>query len=531
MSNSLLVHSIPGRCRFQIDQLADDAEFAQVLQHQIESWELAVSVRINRAARSLVITYPEIAATVEAVQRYVDTCIKQVNHGFDLPENILPADISPIVETADLIPLVNQWQDLRFPVLSLGLALLAAPLELPVFLVSGAIAAAAAPWFRRATDGLIQQQPTIDVLDSLWMGLHTLQGNYLAPALKTCLVESRRTLRSSEPGYEPLPTALLADPKSPQARLIAHFLQTTPVHDTQLGSAQAEFLRTAMVPTLVAGGAIFAATGNLSAAIAPFQLDFGSGIPISISTTLLSALVLAVEQGIYIRSGQVLEKLAQVDTVVLDVGVLKSIDGTCATCAAFQEERFDLYLMHNPLFKPAVTTQIANQLNIPTHQILWPTEVDPSAMLISQLQATGRRVALLGNPLYQETAFACADVSIALAEPGWTMEQVLNHSGDVVLLNQNWQGCLTSFEIAQRAFERVYQNAAIILVPNLIVTGSAICFGFNPLVNVIVNNSSAFVAEFVNGQRPLPLSQTPPEQPTFMQYNWDRWTTAVVQPD
>ncbi|MFB2876354.1 HMA2 domain-containing protein [Floridanema aerugineum] len=486
-----VVHSIPGRCRFRIEKIAVDEEFTERLLQLVKAWEMTIAVRINPAARSLIVTYNEDDINIEAAENYLKTCIQ-------LASNLTKIDVSKpevdsveeLPETEDLIPLVNQWRDLSLPVLSLSLALLATPLELPAVLVGGAIAVAAMPWFNRATESLFKhQQPNIDVLDSLWMGLHTVQGNFVAPALKTCLVESRRTFRGTTVQNQEHQAILDAEIGDNTHSLMAHQIRTAAVHDTQLGAAQAHFLREAVFPTILMGGTIFATTGNLSAAIAPFQFDFGSGVPISISTTLLSALVLGVEHGAYIHSGRVLEKLAQIDTIVLDTELGGETVSTLAI-ATLQNQGITVYLLHNTNLDFSTMAIRAQHLGIPVSQII-------STSHIKTLQSLGKRVAVIGESQIN------TDISVSMAQPNWTIEEVTKSTADVVLLNRDWWGLVNAIEIARKAFERIYQNTAIIVFPNLIVTFGGIFFGLNPVVNVIVNNGSAFVAEFINSQRPL----------------------------
>jgi Heavy metal associated domain 2 len=52
-----IVHSVPGRIRLRIDQLTTDANFAKRLERLLINDECVISVRINRAAASLVINY------------------------------------------------------------------------------------------------------------------------------------------------------------------------------------------------------------------------------------------------------------------------------------------------------------------------------------------------------------------------------------------------------------------------------------------------------------------------------------------
>lgn len=554
-----IVHSIAGRLRIRIPKLIQDLEFAGKLTGLIESLACVTSVRMNAAAGCVTITYREASSTL--VEQEILTCI-QTAIGIDSSEE--PSD-------AELEPEINHWKDLGMPVLSLGVALLAAPLELPAIVVGAAIAGAALPWFARATDSLTNhRQPNIDLLDSVWMTLQTMNGQYAAPALKTCLVEVRRSLRGTVAeqreqqalefltsldqevsvdrngqelriaasqlqrgdrvvfragdripvdGWILQGTALineqsLTDDSTPvictegqevfassvvlegelwivveqtglstRIGYMAHLMKSAPVHDTHLGVLQGEFVRSAIVPTLFLGGTIFALTGNVGAAISPFQLDFGSGIPISVHTTLLSALTYAARQGIYIRSARVLEHLTQLDAIVLDdSGLMTHPDGK-STIDALHDQGIATYWVTQHDFHDAI--ELADHFGIGADHVF--AETHSGTNLIQGLQHHGKTVAFVG-----ECADSQADVSIAvLAQPNVECDVVL--TGDLAQL-------ISAIDIATRAIELVYQNTAIIVVPNLIVQiGGGMFLGMHPVINVITNNSSAFVAEFVQG--------------------------------
>ncbi|MCY7286461.1 MAG: hypothetical protein LH679_24205 [Cyanobacteria bacterium CAN_BIN43] len=555
-----IVHSIAGRFRFRIPQLTWDVKFASQLSELVDSLEFVTSVRINPNAASLVVNY-ELTATA-AVQTSVASCIQKASN-----TTIAHLSTSSLTTTStEEIDLeVNHWQDLGLPILCVGVALLAAPLELPAIVVVTAIAGAALPWFSRAADSLTHHHhPNIDLLDSAWITLQAAQGQYIAPALKTCLVEMRRSLRGSladvgqqqateqlawlaqsvwverggrawniaakdlrsgdrvkvksgetipvdgwildgtglideqylNPGSIPvvcLPgqavyaativlsgeLEILAEQTGMKTRsgLVAHIMQTTPVHDTQIGIYQAEVVKAAIVPTLLFGGTLFAFTGNLGAAISAFQLDFGSGIPISVQTTLLSALTYAARHGIYIRSARILELLAQLDAVVFEQ--------THSEQSLFEEANRTLLSLH--------------------HQDIAVYDVSLSSLplacdrvhLICGLQHQGKTVAMVGvtEPLK-------ADIMIA-----FTDQQELQYEADIVI--EDWQALVHAIAIAKRAMDLVYQNTALILLPNVLMQiGGGIFLGVNPVWNVMVNNSSAFMAEFVNGVRPFDLDST-----------------------
>ena len=593
--NYQLVHIIVGRLRIRIPQLAWDEEFAHKLNGLVELLTFITSVRINPAASSLIVTYDPEQILDFMVQDLICGCISQalIGESTAIAPIVLTTEVAETAEERELEPQVNRWQDLGLPCLSLGVALLAAPLELPVLVVTAALAGAALPWFMRATNSLVNhRQPSTDLLDSLWMTLQTLQGQYTAPALKTCLVEVRRTLRGTvsderqeqalemltwlekeywierdgqtrriaanaiqsgdrvilHPG-EQIPvdgwilagigwidewsltgvsqpvicsegeavyaSTCLVDGKvcilaertgiHTRAGIVAQHLQSAPVHDTQIAIHQAEFVRAAIVPTIMTGGAIFALTGNLGAAISPFQLDFGSGIPISVHSTLLLALTEAARHGIYIRSARILELLAQIDVVVFDQTQLmaqseQSMESiwqmSDEAIAALQHHRITPYWVTGNSWKE--TQESASNLGIqPDH--VW-AEVVPEQVstLITALRHQGKVVAYIGGGEFSDVLQASVMISFDPAgdDP--------SERADVVLLNGDLQGLSYAIAIAKRAMEVVYQNTAMIVLPNLLVQiGGGILLGMHPVVNVITNNSSALVAEFIHGMKPL----------------------------
>lgn len=572
-----VVHTTLGRFRIRIPQVANDYEYANKLNHLIESLSFVTSVRINHAARSVIINYEANVISTAAAQEGVFTCINQAS--------ISVINEPALVETDPLEqPQTNSWQDLSLPFVSVGVALLAAPFELPFLFVAAAIGGAAMPWFNRAADSIITyRQPNIDLLDSLWMTLQTLQGQFFAPALKTSLVEIRRSFRGTavqtqtqqalemlncleqhawveRDGQEQLipvadlqsgdcvivhsgelipvdgriiqgvalidtcnltgevsPVTVRAGQdvyastlvvegqlyilsqrtgKNTRAGLIADLIRSEPVHDTQIGVFQAELVRNAIVPTIFLGVTIFALTGNVGAAISPFQLDFGSGIPISLQTTILAALTDTVRDGVYIRSGGALEVLARLDTIILDNIDVSSL--RTGAIAALCERGIDVYVFIDDELQ--VASAVAERLGLDSSHIHAAAFSEAKAELIFELQRHGRTVAFIGDSTKDDAAFACADISISFA----TEHGDITHAAADVVLLENLQGLTHAIDVAQRALEIVYQNTALIVIPNLIVQiGGGIFLGLNPVVNVIVNNSSAFIAEFLMSSQPL----------------------------
>jgi len=266
---------------------------------------------------------------------------------------------------------------------------------------------------------------------------------------------------------------------------VVDLILSAPVHDTELGVQQAEFVRNAIVPTILFGGAMFALTGNFGAAVSPFQFDFGSGIPISVHTTLLSALTYAARHGIYIRSARTLETLSQIDAIVFDNSELIDRLEIETTIATLQQQGITLYW----------TSQTdAHSFGIPPDQTC---HSDHAFKLVSGLQHHGKTVAVVGSAGSEQ-----ANVSIAFDNPSST--------ADVILMHEDLQGVIEAIAIAKRAMQVVYENTAVIVLPNLLIQiGGGMILGVNPVINVLTNNSSALIAEFVHGARPLFDHRTP----------------------
>jgi P-type Cu2+ transporter len=95
-------------------------------------------------------------------------------------------------------------------------------------------------------------------------------------------------------------------------------MQAAPVHDTRMENQAIKIAQQAVLPTLILGGAVFAATRNPARVASVLTLDLCTGIRVSIPTSVLAALSYAARHGILIRSGRALEQLAAIDTIVFD---------------------------------------------------------------------------------------------------------------------------------------------------------------------------------------------------------------------
>jgi Cu2+-exporting ATPase len=399
-----IVHRNEYRLRLCIPRLGDDPEYIQRVKQLATALPQVKEVWINQGARSIAVefTRPLSGSNLEKVllqviQRAADRNLEQVH-----PQ---PHE-SPATPTPQ-----QNWEEylerLGLPALSLALGVGAwAGVPIPGLVTAGVLFLAARPLFQRALQSLREDQKlTIDFLDGLALSLHTLQGNYFAPALMLGLVEggelirdhtARRSSRAScdlmdcleldaiverngqeqripvqdiqvgdwvrvypgdqilvdgkilrgqglidqcsltgesvpverAIGDEVFASTLVIDGclciatertgKDTHAGMIAGLMRSAPVHDTRVGNYAAMVANQLVVPSLVAAAAVGLVSGDVNRTISLLTLDLGTGIRISVPTTIMSALTCAARSGIFIRSGRALEVLAQVDTIVFD---------------------------------------------------------------------------------------------------------------------------------------------------------------------------------------------------------------------
>lgn len=95
-------------------------------------------------------------------------------------------------------------------------------------------------------------------------------------------------------------------------------MQDAPATDTRVSNYARKVGNWAVLPTLAIGGLVFGTSGNLARATSIVSMDLGTGMRVSAPIAILTAQTNAARQGILIRSGQALEALTQIDTIVFD---------------------------------------------------------------------------------------------------------------------------------------------------------------------------------------------------------------------
>ena len=438
-----------------------------------------------------------------------------------------------------------------------------------------------------------------------------------------------------------------------RAGVILTLVEAAPVHDTRVENYAAAFANQLVVPTLLTAGIVGTLSGDLSRAIALLTLDLGTGIRISVPTTILSALTYAARNGVFIRSGRAIEGLAKIDTVVFDktgtltqghagVTAIKSCRAQIsepellalaataeqglthpiaeAIVRHAREAHLPLYdcesweyrvglgvsatvnglrllvgsqrLMlqedvslaplwqkypevqagsHAPVYiagngellgvilyndppRPEsqavieglrtlginsymlsgdmtrVANAVAHELGIAPDCIYAEAFPERKVEVVQELHDTGKTVAFCGDGINDSAALAYADVSISFA--GAT--DIARETADVVLMENDLRGLIHAVRIARQAMDIIWQNTALVAIPNLSAVGAGVLFALDPVLAIVINNGSAILAE-LNGLRPLLGPDRLPSlqhslDPTALLQELHRWQEQPVEP-
>jgi heavy metal translocating P-type ATPase len=102
------------------------------------------------------------------------------------------------------------------------------------------------------------------------------------------------------------------------AAKIVDLVQGAPIGETRIQNYAEKFADRLVAPQLAFGCGLFLLTGNVNRFLSMTIIDYGTGMRVAAPTAVLASMTHAARQGIVIRSGSHIEKLAHVDTIVFD---------------------------------------------------------------------------------------------------------------------------------------------------------------------------------------------------------------------
>jgi len=145
-----------------------------------------------------------------------------------------------------------------------------------------------------------------------------------------------------------------------------------------------------------------------------------------------------------------------------------------------------------------VADSIAGNLGIRPEHVHAEAFPEKKVEVVKAVHDQGRTVAFCGDGINDSAALAYADVSVSFA--GAT--DIARETADVVLMEDDLRGLIMAIKCARQAMDIIWQNTAIVALPNLGALVVGIFLALDPILAVVINNGTAIMAE-LNGLRPL----------------------------
>lgn len=164
--------------------------------------------------------------------------------------------------------------------------------------------------------------------------------------------------------------------------------------------------------------------------------------------------------------------------------------------AALKAQRLDIYTLSGD--RQRVANEVSQKLGVELDNTYGSCSPLQKVEIVRQLRDNGCTVAFVGEGINDAAALAYADVSISIASGSG----IARETADVLLLDDDLRGLTKAIEIAKRSMDIVYQNTALVAIPNIGVVLAGIFFALDPILSVVISNGSALLAE-LNALRPL----------------------------
>ncbi len=140
---------------------------------------------------------------------------------------------------------------------------------------------------------------------------------------------------------------------------------------------------------------------------------------------------------------------------------------------------------------PEVALAIGDQLGIGLNDICAEASPQQKAEVVRRLHEQGKTVAYIAHGLSDTEALTNADISVCFAKK----TELERETADVIIVGHDLQAVIDAIDVAKHAMKIVYQNIAIVTVPNISFVIAGIIFGLNPAWAEIINNGAAIIAQ------------------------------------
>jgi heavy metal translocating P-type ATPase len=128
--------------------------------------------------------------------------------------------------------------------------------------------------------------------------------------------------------------------KETRAGQVAEMIEDAPLSDTRVQNYAAMLGDRLVIPIFLLAGFVYLVTGDAARLAGLLILDFATGIRVSAPTTILSAMIGASRQGLFIKGGKAMERLANIDAIVFDkTGTLTKGSPSVTEIYSFESSR------------------------------------------------------------------------------------------------------------------------------------------------------------------------------------------------
>ncbi len=226
-------------------------------------------------------------------------------------------------------------------------------------------------------------------------------------------------------------------------------------------------------------------------ALAILLANFGYDYRIMAPLSTLSYLAVSKEQGIILNSGQILEKLLEVDTLILD--------GLWDEEAIASLQLGTSIEIVSPNHIPTTTNGVGVGAEFPAPDLV---------AKIGELQATGHRVAYLSNGLVNELAATQADIFMSTGQSN-------NQNADLILLGDPIEKLQSCFEMIPSIVANRKRGLYLTMAPSVINLSGIYFLHFGVITALLVDYGGGLVG-MVNALLPRFQAWPDAESKTFL---------------
>jgi hypothetical protein len=247
---------------------------------------------------------------------------------------------------------------------------------------------------------------------------------------------------------------------------------------------QSEEIATELTAPLLGLGALAALLLGPIQAAALLNAQLGYDRDALVTTKALAYLNLARQQGILIKDCQVLQTLADVDTVLFDIDAIRRPDIDKAILGLRQHQVPYIYLL-SPA-RASYATRLAERMGIDAvYRVVTP---DDSAQILERLVTEGRRVCYVHMGHLDERLAGRAVVTVAVGDLAATVA-----AAQVVLLANDFTqlGCL--LDLGRKFAAECRHSEQLTFWPGVISMASTLFLGTGLLASVLLNDLGVIV--------------------------------------